>query len=84
LIDADDKVGIAIYIFKGSGVRGRLTESEEGTLEWVQRGRLADLPLVEDLRTILPMVLDRPVTEGPFSARYYYDEHDRMQIEFGV
>jgi 8-oxo-dGTP diphosphatase len=83
LIDADDQVGISIFIYKGEVSRGELTSSHEGALEWIRREHLTSLPLVEDLRTILPLILDREISESSFSARYYYDENDRMQIVFG-
>jgi hypothetical protein len=41
-----------------------------------------DLDLVEDLPTLLPMVLARPATAAPFFGRYWYDRNNQLQMEF--
>lgn len=82
LIDAGENTGIALYVFKGRYEHGALTESDEGRLEWAPIQRLVEYPLVEDLPVILPRVLRAQPGDAPFSARYYYDSQDRMQIVF--
>ena len=82
LIDAGASAGIAIYVFKGQDETGALVASSEGALEWVPFSHLDEYPLVEDLPVILPYVLHFKPGEAPFSARYYYDRHEQMQIVF--
>ena len=82
MIDAADHTGIALYVFKGQDAHGTLVGSDEGELEWIPVARLHAYPLVEDLPVILPHVLSFKPDEAPFSARYYYDQHDQMQIVF--
>lgn len=82
LIDAGASAGIALYVFKGQDETGALVESPEGALEWVPVARLGAYPLVEDLPLILPRVLAHRPADPPFSARYYYDAQDRLQIVF--
>lgn len=82
LIDASETRGIGLFVFRGVYTGGELRESKEGSLEWVPRSRLEDYPLVEDLRILLPRVLDLDDAERPFSALYFYDDHDQLQIQF--
>lgn len=83
LIDASDQRGIGLFVFRGEYGGGDLIESAEGQLEWVPVGRLDEYPLVEDLKTILPRILDMEPGDAPFSALYEYDRQDQMQIRFG-
>jgi len=82
LIDADDQRGIGLFVYRGEYRRGSLAPSHEGALEWVPAAQLDALPLVEDLRTLLPRILVMQPEAAPFSALYFYDEHDQMQIRF--
>ena len=84
LVDASETTGIAIYVLRGAYAGGELLASPEGALEWVQPEALPELPLVEDLYTLLPRVLAMRQGEMPFSAHYTYDEADRLRIRFGV
>lgn len=84
VIDAGEPIGVGIYIFRGKYCGGELKESEEGRLEWVERDNLGSLPLVEDLKVILPKVLDFRDGEPPFAARYSYNDRDELEIVFGV
>jgi 8-oxo-dGTP diphosphatase len=83
LIDASEGRGIGLFVFRGAYTRGELRESAEGSLEWVERSRLAEYALVEDLRVLLPRVLDMRDTDAPFLALYRYDEEDVLRISFG-
>jgi 8-oxo-dGTP diphosphatase len=83
LIDAGAGRGIGLFVFRGEYAGGDLRASEEGSLEWVPARRLGELALVEDLRVLLPRILAMSEADAPFSALYYYDEQDQMQIKFG-
>lgn len=82
IVDASPGLGIGIYIFRAEYAGGELKESAEGRLEWHSPDQLAGMPLVEDLRILLPRVLAAQPGGNPFSARSYYDEHDRLQVVF--
>jgi hypothetical protein len=56
--------------------------SHEGTLEWVPRGRLDTLQLVEDLPVLLPRVLDMQAGDQVLSAQYSYDAAGKLLIRF--
>jgi 8-oxo-dGTP diphosphatase len=83
LIDASEDVGIGIYVFRGefSG-QHELVASHEGELHWVGVENLNQVQLVEDLPVLLPKVYEMTQGRVPFSARYFYDENDRLQIRF--
>ena len=83
LIDASEDVGIGIYVFRGefSGQHEPVA-SHEGELHWVAIENLNQVPLVEDLPVLLMKVYEMTLGRAPFSARYFYDENDRLQIRF--
>ena len=82
MVDAGQDTGVSIFVFKGSYLGGDLEESNEGELLWTTRGELEGLPLVEDLYSLLPVVWDIQRGDVPFSARYFYDQEDRLVIAF--
>ncbi len=81
-VDAGAEVGILVFVFSAEYVSGEPAASEEGTLEWVRRDRLTELPLVEDLPAIVPHILDAAPDAPLFFARTHYDAEDRLVIEF--
>ncbi len=82
MVDASPTTGICIFVFKGEYKGGRIVPSNEGSLEWIPFGEIMNFPLVEDLRTILPVVLSHKPTDQLFSARYSYDSENELQIVF--
>ncbi len=81
LVDASEKTGILIFIFRGDYAGGEPRPSDEGTLEWVKISCVKDLPQVEDLPVILARVLSIRAGDAPFHARSYYDEQDQLKVE---
>jgi len=84
LIDAGEQQGIGLFVYRGQYIGGELYPSSEGQLEWVPANQLDSFPLVEDLETLLPKILQMQPGDAPFSALYFYDEQDQMRIVFGV
>lgn len=83
VIDAEEAVGVGIYVFRGEYQGGKLVHSPEGALEWIPLADLEGLPLVEDLNVLLPKVLQMKPGEAPFAALYTYDSQGKLQISFG-
>ena len=83
LVDASENKGICIFIFKGEYQGGEIIQSQEGTLEWVSLEGLEALPLVEDLKVLLPRVISWKPGNQPFFARSFYDQDDQLRVEFG-
>lgn len=83
IVDVEEQTGIAIYVFRGEYTSGELISSMEGTLEWINLNNLDEYPLVEDLYTLIPKVMEYNIKTGPFSALYQYDQKDQLSISFG-
>ena len=80
IVDAEPDMGVAVFILTGELPQGEAYPSPEGTPEWLSVEALADLPLVEDLQTLLPRVLAQRPGDPPFFARSFYDEEGRLQV----
>jgi len=83
LIDASDKAGIVLFVFRGEYNGGDLFQSNEGLLEWVNFAKIQHYPLVADLATLLPKIIEADGGKPPFAALYQYDSNDRLIISFG-
>lgn len=81
-VDAGSDVGVLVFVFSAEYVSGEPIPSEEGTLEWVRRDKVAALPLVEDLPGIIPRVLDAGPNAPPFFAHTHYDSTGQLVIRF--
>lgn len=87
-VDTGQNPGIAVFVFRGDLSEGYPTnvslenESPEGVLEWVPIEKINELPLVEDLPTLIPKALSVARGSAPFIARYYYDVQEKLIVEF--
>ena len=81
-IDTGSRTGICIFVMKATVYPGRLTPSNEGSLEWVPIDSINNLPLVEDLPVLIPIILSPNLDEPPFAANYHYNEMDELIIQF--
>jgi len=83
IVDVGDAhAGICLYIFSGE-CEGEPVSSKEGLAEWIEFKRIGELPVVEDLPVLLSKIHGMKRGDPPFSARSYYDEEDRLIVEFG-
>ena len=82
-IDAGQATGILLFVYTAnSDSRTLERQSPEGKLEWVERGRLNELDLVEDLPQLLPRILQMSDNQPPMQAHVSYDESDRIRLRF--
>ncbi len=81
IIDAGD-VGICLYLFGGECREGEPKPSAEGQAEWIPYEKLGELPVVEDLPILLAKIHNMQRGDPVFSARSYYDERQRLTVEF--
>lgn len=81
IVDAGD-LGICLYFFLGECPEGELQSSKEGTAEWIPFDRIGELPVVEDLPVLLSRIHGMKRGDPPFAARSYYDERERLIVEF--
>lgn len=68
----DGKDDWVVFIFTADEFVGRLIDSPEGSLEWIDNERLSDLPLWEGDRIFLKWIID---DDTPFfSAKFIYKD----------
>lgn len=82
VIDAGE-VGICMFVFCGENVRGEIKASEEGSVEWVHREAISNLPVVEDLPILLGRIDQMKHGDPPFFARSFY-ENEKLTLVFEV
>jgi 8-oxo-dGTP diphosphatase len=83
IVDAGDAhAGIALYLFSGDCLDGEPVPSREGAAEWIPFDQIGALPVVEDLPILLSKIRHRRRGDPTFSARSYYDERERLIVEF--
>jgi 8-oxo-dGTP diphosphatase len=81
IVDAGD-IGICLYFFLGECPVGEPQPSQEGAAEWIPFDRIGELPVVEDLPFLMPKIHGMQRGDPPFAARSYYDEQERLIVEF--
>jgi len=74
--------GIVLFVFTATAASRAVRDSIEGTPVWFDPEDLPWREMVSDLPMLLPRVLSRQPGDPPFSARYYYDASDNLNIEF--
>jgi len=83
IVDAGE-IGICLFLFSGEPleVESQPQPSIEGTAEWVAYDAIPELPVVEDLPILLSKIRHMQRGDPPFSARSYYDQQERLIVEF--
>lgn len=81
IVDAGE-IGICLYFFTGECLDGEPQPSREGTAEWITLERIRELPVVEDLPILLSRIHNMQRGDPPFAARSYYDEQEKLIVEF--
>ncbi len=82
LVNTGKTPGIIFYVFKAKGLSGDLTPSNEGELSWFTINQALKLDLVEDLYTLLPLVMRHRQTDKPSWGFYEYDECNQLLMHF--
>lgn len=83
-VDTGQERGIGMYVFRGELPVGEPVPSAEGTLEWVHQDLFNSLDLVEDLPILLPRLLAMSPSDPPFSAHYWYNADDQLEVSFAT
>ncbi len=83
-IDTGTNPGVGLFVFRGEPhpLDAPLRPSREGLVSWVPLKAWRELPLVEDLKVLLPRVLAATPQMPPFFAQYTYDDTGRLHIAF--
>ena len=82
LVDAEESIGVGVYVLTGECPQGEPHSSREGAAEWLQFSNLTDLPLIEDVAVLLERIREMKPGEAPFSARSFYDEEGKLKVVF--
>ena len=82
LVDTAQSPGIVFFIFKAKRLQGELKASEEGRLAWHSLQSALKLNLVEDLYTLLPLVMRQRTSGRPFWGYYHYDDEGQLVMSF--
>lgn len=80
-IDIDHNPGIGMFVFTGEAGEGNPTPTKEGTPTWVNPKTLSNIPLVEDLPSIIPAILKAGEQDPVLFAQYKY-EAGQLVINF--
>lgn len=83
VVDAGE-TGVCLFVFCGENIQGQIRAGGEGSVEWVGREAVSNLPVVEDLPILLEKIHSMQRGDPPFSARSYYDEDDKLTVVFGL
>lgn len=84
VVDTGDKPGIIFFVFKAKLLEGTQRDSEEGHLGWFKQKDALKLELVEDLYTLIPMVMRQRPGAKPFWGLYTYDEKGQLRMSFSL
>lgn len=82
VVDTGSSPGIIFFVFKAKQLSGELRASVEGDLAWFTQSQALSLKLVEDLYTLLPLVMRHRTNEKPFWGHYSYDANDQLIMRF--
>jgi len=74
--------GIMVFVVTAEATSRAFRDSDEGTLEWIPLDQINDLPLVEDLPLLLPILLKQEADPEPFFAHASYDTNDNLRMIF--
>lgn len=80
IVDAGE-IGVCLFVVCGENVQGEVKASKEGSVEWIARDALAQLPVVEDLPILLEKISAMRKGDAPFSARSFYED-DQLKVVF--
>lgn len=81
IVDAGE-MGIGLYFFSGECETGDPQPSKEGLAEWIPYQKISELAVVEDLPVLLQKIHGMKRGDPPFSARSYYDDEGKLNVEF--
>jgi 8-oxo-dGTP diphosphatase len=82
MVDVSDEVGVSIFVFRGEYHQGKLAPSLEGSLSWISLNELNGLPIVEDLKDLLPRVEAYSTSDPLIIGKYLYEEDGALRVSF--
>ena len=81
-VDTQTNPGVCVFIFTGDCLEGEPEHSDEGSLEWIKLSEVNKIPLVGDLRWLLPKIMTYKQGFQIFFAQSSYDKSGNITIRF--
>lgn len=81
LLDADEGVGICLFIFHGYIKNKKFIIKNEGDLRWIAIDKLNQLDCVIDITQLINLIRSKPKKQLPVFLQYYYGKNDKLIIE---
>ena len=84
MVDVSAEMGVALFLFKGLTPQELppLVESNEGELCWIHTNLLGEVNLVEDLRALLPRVINFQPGDRLIIGKSQYSKDGKLIISF--
>jgi len=82
IVETQTRPGIAFFVFKAEGLSGKQHDSPEGILQWFTLDEIHQVPLVEDVPTLVGKVSRFQAGSQPFWGLYRYDAEDQLVMSF--
>jgi len=82
VVETGQNPGVGIYVFTGEYLDGEPVSTPEGRAEWISTSDVMNLPIVEDLPSLIDRIQSMRVGDPPFSARSHYAKNQRLILEF--
>ena len=79
IIPETDAYGIGLFIYSGRSRSKKIIESAEGQLKWIEISQLNHYPLMQDLQSILALVINSRKCLSP-KILSYHKENDGVEI----
>ncbi len=79
LIDMELNQGILLFIYRGETPEKEIRKSLEGDLQWIAIEELDSLPLVSDIKTIIPKIIDK---NGEYFSGFYQYVENKLEMRF--
>jgi len=82
MIDVTNEKGVALFIFRGDYSGDQFRGSSEGKIIWTSINDLDSIPLVEDLRLLLPRITQYRAGDPLIIGHYAYSQDGGLAISF--
>lgn len=82
MIKTGSSPGVCMFVFRAEYNGGKIQNSDEGELNWIDLGELDNFKLVEDISVLLPKITYHIAGDKLFYALYEFDENNQLVIKF--
>lgn len=83
MIDVEERNGIMLFVMTGNEIKGKINDSEEGSLHWINVNGFDQINVVEDIPEIVIRIRNSLGKGEIFHAHYGYDENGKRMTTLG-